>query len=104
MHEYGAKGLFKHVTTFDVKSQQFLIQSELSSPRACHSSTVCGQAIYIFGGNSGSVPIQSIDLLPKPGKNWQTIHMKEGTQFTAGAWPGVCTVSETKIFVFGGYN
>lgn len=70
------------------------------SPRDSHSATVCGDAMYLFGGSTGSArnDLYSFNL---ESKTW--CELREGSA-PCPRFCHTCDIYEQSLYVFGGYD
>ena len=75
----------------------------MNKAMSCHSSTILGQALYVYGGNA-TREIERLDISYKQGtaSAWETVRI-EGDLVVhyQRDWPILCAVNETTLLVSG---
>ena len=91
------------VEVFNLETHKFKNCAKLNEARYISSSTVAGETIYVFGGDSNCYnrymdTIEALDV-SSPSSKWEIL---QSQNFTARKHAVVCSLSADRILICGG--
>ena len=91
------------VLAFCQRSKSVFSLPSMNKAMSCHSSTIVGQALYVYGGNM-TREIERLDIVSEQSAAaWQKIKIeRDYTLCYQRNWPLLCEVNETTLLISGG--
>ncbi|RYG45647.1 hypothetical protein EON67_10380 [archaeon] len=86
----------------ELRWTQPVVAGTLPSARACHTTTLLGRKVYLFGGFDGAKCFNSLDVLDLDSLTWFNPHVSGTVPQARNAQ--TVTVVGTRLLLFGGHS